>query len=304
VSADRVVRFSFSGLPIRGQWVRLEQVLVDAGAHQQYPPAVRGLLAEALAAVVLMADGIKFDGAVALQSRGDGPVGTLLAECRQRHLLRGVAHWQKTAELEGSDARLPELLGAGQLAITLTPDQDRHPGARAQQGLVALSAGTMAANLDAYFETSEQLPTRFYLAATDTQVTGLLLQRLPVDPQTGEQHREAHGEAWQRAWEEVDVLSRTLTAAELGALEPAALLRRLFAEQTLTLQPPRALRYACTCNRDKTAWTLKALPRDELLEILADDGEVLVTCEVCGRVYRYDAVDTHALLEPEEPRLH
>lgn len=304
MSNDRVVRFSFSGLPIRGQWVRLEQVLADAGAHQPYPPAVRGLLAEALAAVVLMADGIKFDGSVALQSRGDGPVGTLLAECRQRHLLRGVARWQEAAALDQAPAGLEALLGQGQLAITLTPDLDRYPGARAQQGLVGLSENTLAGNLETYFETSEQLPTRFFLAATDAQVTGLLLQRLPADPNASEATQDAHREAWQRAWEEVDLLSRTLTAAELATLEPAALLKRLFAEQVLTLQPPRTLRYACSCNRDKTAWTLQALPREELLEILADDGEVRVTCEICGRVYRYDAVDTHALLEPDEPRLH
>jgi len=304
VSTDRVVRFSFSGLPIRGQWVRLEQVLVDASAHQSYPPAVRGLLAEALAAAVLMADGIKFDGSVALQCRGDGPVSTLLAECRQRHLLRGVARWQEAAALDQPPAGLEALLGRGQIAITLTPDLERYPGARPQQGLVEVSAGTLAANLEAYFETSEQLPTRFFLAAADGQVTGLLLQRLPADPNTSEAARDAHSEAWQRAWEEVDLLSRTLTATELGTLEPPALLKRLFAEQVLTLQPPRALRYACTCNRDKTAWTLQALPREELLEILAEDGEVRVTCEVCGRIYRYDAMDTHALLEPDEPRLH
>ena len=46
-----------------------------------------------LAAVAMVADGIKFRGAVTLQSRGPGPLSTVLAECRDQHLLRGIARW-------------------------------------------------------------------------------------------------------------------------------------------------------------------------------------------------------------------
>ena len=87
-------------------------------------------------------------------------------------------------------------------------------------------------------------------------------------------------------------------------LSPQALLSRLFNAHTLNLHAPRRLRFECTCTREKTALALKTLARSELLELLEDQGEITVTCEVCGHPYRYDSVDTHLLLEPGSPRIH
>lgn len=298
-TSDILHRFSFAAAPIRGQWVRLEHSLGAVLANQPYPPALRTLLAELLAAASLVADGIKFGGAVALQARGTGPVTTVLAECRAQHRLRGIARWDTTRPLE-PDADLNALLGAGQMAITLVPDRDTQPDAQAYQGIVALEAGDLAGNLEAYFANSEQLPTRLYLAFRDERVTGLLLQRLPAASGATGLALEEH----EALWREAQLLADTLRAEELASWSVADLLRRLFHEHALTLQPARRLEFSCTCSRARAERMLAALPRHEILELLAERGTVDVTCEICGANYAYDRIDTHVLYEPHPPRLH
>lgn len=298
---DVIHRFSFADGPVRGQWVRLQEVLEVLNGHQQYPENVASLLGEMLAAVALVADGIKFDGAVALQSRGPGPLTTVLAECRARHLLRGIARWPEAAELPDSDS-LSALIGRGQLALTLIPEDAEQP----YQGMVGIDDNRLAGNLERYFQDSEQLPTRLLFAGSGASVTGLLLQRLP-DADHATEIELDQNEAF---WEEIGMLTSTLTDEELASLDPGTLLRRLYAGHPLTLQPPRNLRFSCTCSREKTQATLKAFSREELLELIDEEappkqpGEILVTCEICGAVERFDAIDIHLLFEPEAPRLH
>ena len=153
---DTIQRFSFTDGPVRGQWVRLENVLEVINDHQPYPANVGSLLGEMLAAVAMVADGIKFEGAVSLQSRGPGPLTTVLAECRSRHLLRGIARWPEDASLPSSPA-LPALLGNGQLAITLIPDSTDRP----YQGLVAIDDEDLSANLERYFAQEPAFGTLF-----------------------------------------------------------------------------------------------------------------------------------------------
>ncbi|MFU8814985.1 MAG: Hsp33 family molecular chaperone HslO [Pseudomonadales bacterium] len=312
MSSDVIHRFSFANAPIRGQWVRLSDTLTEAFRRQPNSEPGRRLLGEMLAAVTLMADGIKFHGAVALQSRGNGPVSTALAECRHRNLLRGIVRWNSAAEPPegaelptdagplGNEPALSSLLGEGQMAITLIPDAERSPDAASYQGVVALTGDSLARNLEEYFTNSEQLPTRLFMAFEADQVTGLLLQRLPVSDEAAELTLDVRDDLWR----EVELLAETVTRQELAQLPIDQLLRRLFHQHTVTVHPGRTLEFSCTCSRERAERMLQVLPKDEILELLESQGMVDVTCEVCGARYEYDQVDTHLIYEPEGRRLH
>ncbi len=308
MNGDTIHRFTFADAPIRGQWVRLTETLDHAFQRRIYPAPARRLLGEMLAAVSLMADGIKFNGAVALQSRGSGPVTTALAECRERNLLRGLVSWDEAADLgtgpdpldEGGEPALSALLGEGRMAITLIPDAVRSPEAASYQGIVGLSDDSLARNLEEYFANSEQLPTRLFIAFDGDAVTGLLLQRLPAADRATDLALDLQDDAWR----EVELLAETVSADELATLPVTELLRRLFHEHLITLHPARNLQFSCTCSRERAERMLRALPKEEILELLETQGMVDVTCEICGARYEYDAVDTHQVYEPAEPRLH
>ena len=301
LSIDRLHRFSFANAPIRGQWVRLSGVLDEFRARQDYPPGVAGLLSEMLAAVAMVSEGIQFDGAVSLQSRSSGPLTTVLAECRQGALLRGIARWPEEAAAP-TETQLQDLLGGGQLTITMT-----RPAARdsdqpfSYQGLIELTGNSLAANLDKYFANSEQLPTHFYFAADDqTSITGLLLQRLPSDDLATDMHLESDD----RLWTQIRQQAAQLSLQQLAELEPELFLSQTFAGHTITVHLPRHLRFDCSCSRARSSNTLRSLPREEILSLLEERGSINVTCEICGASYDYQPVDIHMLLDPGSDTIH
>ena len=89
----------------------------------------------------------------------------------------------------------------------------------------------------------------------------------------------------------------------LSAL-PAALLRHASAEEVLQrlggehdgrLFAASAVHFACRCSAERVAGLLRSLGAQEIHEVLSEQGAVTVTCEFCGRPYRFDAVDVERL---------
>lgn len=291
---DALRRFMFEEFPMRGQLVRLEDSWREVLARQEYPPAVRSLLGEAMAASVLLASTLKFDGLLTLQIQGEGVLSLLVVQCSSDLAVRGLAKW------EGDDPQgsLAELTGHGRLAITI----ERRTGRERYQGIVLADTDTLATCLDGYFAQSEQLPTRLWLAADGSGAAGMLLQQLPVV----EDRSEDDADSWRR----VGLLGDTLRPEELLGLEPRQLLRRLFHEDDLRLADERAVSFRCSCTRERVESALRLLGRDELDELLAGEGRIEVRCEFCNAAYELDRVDVARLLvdqdtvPPQSDRLH
>src|SRR5689334_22209544 len=90
---DCLHRFLFEHYPIRGHLVHLDAAWCALLEHQQYPSAIRDTLGEAVAASVLLAATLKFDGLLSLQLRGQGPMHLMVAQCSSEFGVRGVARF-------------------------------------------------------------------------------------------------------------------------------------------------------------------------------------------------------------------
>lgn len=268
--SDSIRRFLFERAPIRGEIAHLESAWQSVLERHDYPPALRVLLGELMAAAALLAATIKFEGSLIIQMQGDGPVSLLVAECDDAGALRATAKWRGQPE----PGPLAAMLGKGRCAITLAAG----PGQQSYQGIVGLEGGSVAAVLEHYLRRSEQIETRLWLAVDDERAAGLLLQTLP---QPGED------EDWRRAQH----LAETLTAPELLGLTAYALLRRVYANEDVRLFDPRPLVFRCSCTRDRVIAMLRMLGYDEVRAILAERGTVDVGCEFCGQSYRFDRWD-------------
>src|SRR6202051_1963323 len=128
---DCLHRFVFEHYPIRGHLVHLDAAWLALIEHRAYPDAIRGLLGEAVAASLLLAATIKFDGVLSLQLQGDGPVHLLLAQCTSGLGVRGLG---RDREEKLSDvAAFRDLFGRGNLTVTLETDD----AAQRYQGVVS-----------------------------------------------------------------------------------------------------------------------------------------------------------------------
>ncbi len=285
---DTLHRFLLERTPVRGEWVHLDDAWRALLERHSYPPVVRDRLGEAYAAVALIAATLKFDGSLILQVTGSGPLHMLVVQATGSRALRGLARYRGDVP----DGDLTEIFGPdARLVITLDPGAGRER----YQGVVALEGQSLAAALDTYFERSEQLPTRLWLASGPSSAAGLLLQGVPGADGAP---TPPDAEDWIRA----TLLGGTVAAGELLELPAEQLLRRLFHEERVRLLEGHAMRFACNCSREKVEAMLRGLGADEVRATLAQEGEVLVTCEFCNASYRLDTVDAEALFAAADPQ--
>jgi molecular chaperone Hsp33 len=288
---DTLRRFVFERYPFRGQLVHLGPAWQAMMEHHDYPPQVRDTLGEAVAATALLASTLKFKGLLSLQLRGEGPMHLMLVECTEGLALRAVARFR-----EPPDSRDLRVL-SGNGTLTVTVESEGH--ANRYQGIVPLAGGSMDACLREYFESSEQLPTRLWLHADGKNVSGLLLQRLPVTAKPSTVTESGPGvvpeDEVEDAWQRVQLVADTVTGAELAELDDHKLLRRLFAEDDVRMFESTPVFFRCRCSRQRVENMLRALGRNEVDSMVEEFGQVEVRCEFCSRAYRLDAVDCAAL---------
>lgn len=265
---DSVRRFLLEQLDIRGALASLGNAWHELQAARDDPPAVSQLLGELAAVTVLIAGNLKAPGRLGFQLQGQGPVSLLLVDCDEQLRLRGTARHTLGA---GATASFAELVGAGQLSLTL-----QTAGGAPYQSIVPLQGESLAEVFEHYLAQSEQQPARLLLTADAQFAGGMFLQKLP-----GADAKDADG------WNRIEHLAATLRPAELA--EPAAnLLMRLFAEEDVRLFDPRPVRYHCPRDEDKVLAMLKSLGRDEVGAALAEQGELVIEDEICRQTYRFD----------------
>ncbi|MBA1146202.1 Hsp33 family molecular chaperone HslO [Ectothiorhodospiraceae bacterium WFHF3C12] len=272
---DHLYRFLFEGAEVRGELVQLNNTYAELTRRADYPAPVRDLLGRALAAAALLTATIKFRGRLTLQVQGGGPVNLLVIQASSDGNLRGMARYEGRPEADGD---IRSLCAEGTMAITIEPE-----GRESYQGVVDLTAGSLADVLEGYFLNSEQLPTRVYLSADAERAAGMLLQQMP----------EAGEDA--DAWPRVQYLADTVTDEELMGLGATDVLHRLFHEEDLRLFDPTPFRFLCKCSRERVGNMLYSLGSQEVQETLEQEGQVEVTCDFCNAVYRFDAVDVDQL---------
>lgn len=269
LAPDTSLRFLFEEADIRGEMACLDTALRGILDNHQYAPGVAHLIGEFVAAAVLISSTLKFDGRLTLQARSRGQIPLLMAECNSDLDVRAIARGAQ----EATATAFSELIGEGQLAITVEPAEGQR-----YQGIVPLAGESLAECLDAYFEQSEQLHTRLWLACDGRRAAGLLLQQLPSkvtpDPVTREQQ-----------WQHVCALASTVTAEELLSLSSTDLLYRLYHQDRVRLFEPRPLRFCCSCSRDRSRRALETLGEAEITSILDEQGSVTMDCEFCNQRY-------------------
>ena len=275
--SDQLHRFVFDNCELRGVMVHLDaSAKRNLDAHA-YPPSVRELLAQALAAVAMLTSTIKIKGRISLQLKGQGHLSLLLAECSDDFGLRAIARVQQPI----SEKNFAELTQGGVLALSLLPEAGTQ-----YQGVVPLQGASLMQCLEHYFAQSEQLATAIHIAYDGERVVGLLVQALPG--------------AARDDVERITALTNTIKSDELLHLPVETVLHRLFHEEQLRLFDAQALRFQCRCSRDKMRNSLKLLDRAELQDMLSEQGGITVSCEFCNASYRFDAIDV-AALDSETP---
>lgn len=277
MASDALVRFLFQHKHVRGELSYINDSLQHMLANHQYPLPVKQLLAELVVATSLLTATLKFEGEIAMQLQGDGPVKFAAVNGNHLQQFRGVARLQ--SELQGESFN--ELVGNGYLVVTITPKQGER-----YQGIIPLTGNSLTATLEAYFAQSEQLPTRLYIFTDITaqhRAAGLLLQVLPVEQDKARED-----------FNDLVTLSDTLTATELLDLPAEEVLYRLFHQEQVEVFPTQAIRFVCGCSKEKCESALFSLGQAVIAEQVALGG-LDMACEYCNTSYHFTVDELQAI---------
>ncbi len=279
---DLLHRYLFEDLDVRGELVQLSDAYASILNSQAYPAPLRHLLGELMVATSLLTATLKFEGEIAVQIQGEGPVTLAVINGDHEQHLRGVGRWD--GDLSGK-TNLHELFGKGHIVITITPKNGER-----YQGVVGLEHETLTGCLEHYFMQSEQLETRLWLhidhESAEPQAAGILLQMLPGD----KPDRDAN-------FEHLSQLTNTTTAKELFELGAEEMLYRLYNQEEVRLFEPQPVKFTCTCSRERCEGALLQVRREELDQILQSEDEIDMHCDYCGSHYRFNSADIDQLFQ-------
>jgi len=284
MSINAVQRFLFKEHDIRGQHIQLNESWQEMVKDRHYPESVTKLLGELTAVSILLANGMKHEGRITMQVQGTGPITLLVVDVTHDLKIRGVA---KTNQDIGNKTTLDELLGDGQILMTLENTQTQHHF----QSYVPREGNSVAEAFETFMTQSEQLPSKLWLSANETALGGVIIQKMPVTEGI-EQDEDA--------WDRISHLTSTVTDEELTQLPAEELIHRLFHEELVELFEAGEVVYECPKDDKKVRDMLFSLGEDEVRQLLKEQGEIVIHNEMCNFHSRFKEEDIDELFADRE----
>ncbi|MCX8731127.1 Hsp33 family molecular chaperone HslO [Gilliamella sp. B2969] len=286
---DTLNRFLFDNHAIRGEITHLEQTYQAILDNHTYPVAVQKVLGELLVITSLLTATLKFEGDIAVQLQGDGPLSLAVVNGNDQQQLRGVARVKSDI---ANNATLKEMVGNGYIVITITPKNGER-----YQGIVGLESDTLIGCIENYFMQSEQLPTRLFVKTgvynNKPVAAGILLQILPGNENTSD------------SFEHLCTLTQTITSDELFELSTEEILYRLYNQEQVRLFETHNVTFKCGCSRERCEDSLMTLPANEIDQMLNEDGgKIDIHCDYCGKHYIFDTIDIAQIRAKQHTNYH
>ena len=254
-------------------------------------PMGTAALGRTLLGASLMGDMIKEErGALTLQIKGGGPLGTILAVSDWEGNVRGYVQNPQVELMEQRPGKLDVGRAVG-MDGTLTVIKDiglKEP----YVGSIGLFSGEIADDLAMYFVESEQIPTACalgVLVGLDQSVTaagGYIIQLLPG----ADEDMITKIETGVRSMGSV-------SSALAEGLDGEGLLRAVLKDFDLEILEKHPVEYRCYCSRDRVSRALISMGRKDLTELIQEQGQAELTCQFCDQVYHFSKSELETLLE-------
>ena len=289
--ADRIVRAISTDGMVQAAAICSRDLTERARQIHKTLPVATAALGRTLAAASMMGNALKSDGAsLTLQFKGGGPLGTVLAVSDNEGNVRGYVTNPHVDIPLRKDGKLDVGTAVGREG-TLTVIKDLHMK-EPYVGTIDLLGGEIAEDVAGYFVESEQIPTACALGVLvdrDQSVKaagGYLIQLMPGAAE--------------------DTIAKVeggiMAAGAVSAIlekndDPEAMLRTVMSDFDLKILETCPVEYRCYCSRERVERALISLGREQLEQMLSEQGGCQLTCQFCDAVYEFTAEDIQRLLK-------
>lgn len=288
---DHIIRAISKDGYVKAMAISSTQMVERARNIHKTTPTATAALGRVLTVTSMMGNLQKVEnGALTLQFKGGGPLGTILATSDAIGNVRGYVHNPGITLLEKYAGKLDvgAAVGTDGMLTVIRDLQMKEP----YIGSVQLVSGEIADDITAYFAQSEQTPTACALGVlveVDQHVKvagGYLIQLLPGAPDEIIDRIEA---GIQSAGAVTPMLSE--------GLAPRQILERVMPGFELEFFETTEVEYRCYCSRDRVSRTLITVGRKDLQEIIDEGKPITIECQFCDTVYEFTPSQVEELLQ-------
>lgn len=273
-----------------------------AHIHNTTPVATAGL-GRVLTGTALMSSMLgEPDNKLTVQFKGDGPAKQILACANGTGDIKGyIADPNVDLPLKNGKLDVGGSLGIGELTVI----RDLGLG-EPYSGTIALVSGEIAEDLAAYYFISEQMNTSVALGVKvgeDLEVmvaAGMFVQMLPGAA-------EGAVDALEKLLQEMppittvaeEVLVRSAGKSDEGILEDMmdTVFGSLPEEYGLEIKGTRDVRWNCDCSRQRMKDALATIGKEDLREIIDEDGKAELCCNFCNSKYEFGRKELEEIYE-------
>ncbi len=288
---DHIIRAITSDGYVKAMAICSTDMVERARQIHDTTPTATAALGRVLSAASMMGNLQKVEnGAMTIQIKGGGPLGTILATSDAVGNVRGYVTNPHVSLLEKYAGKLDvgAAVGTDGMLTVIRDLQMKEP----YIGSTELVTGEIADDITAYFAQSEQTPTACALGVlVDTDCTvkvagGYIIQLLPGAPD--------------------DIIIKIETGiACAGAvtpmldsgMSPKEILEKVLCEFDLDFFEPTEVAYKCYCSRDRVEKSLIAIGKKDLQEIVEEGKPIDIECQFCDTVYNFTPNDVENILK-------
>ena len=256
-------------------------------------PTACAALGRTLCAASMMGDMMKEDDAsVTVRINGGGPIGSVVAVSDCEGNVRGYVD-EPGCELPlRSDGKL-DVGGAVGRDGLLTVSKDiglREP----YIGSTALVSGEIAEDFTQYYAESEQVPAAVGLGVlvdTDRSIRaagGFIVQLMPGAP-----------DGLIEKLEDNIFFMDTLTTI-LDEDGPEEIIEQVMKGLEPRVMEIHDVEYRCPCSRERVAQALASIGCESLQEMAAEEKDISVCCQFCGKEYGFSPAELRAMAGQEK----
>lgn len=286
---DYLIRATAYEGKVRAFAVRTTGIVEELRRRHQTTPTATAALGRTATAALMMGIMLKGEEKLTVQVKGGGPIGQIVADSNAHGEVRGYVD-NPTVDLPLNSIGKLDVAGAVGTDGFLYVIKDlglKEP----YRGSIPIVSGELGEDFTYYFAKSEQTPSAVALGVlVDVDYTvktagGFIIQLLPglTDDEISQIEKELAAlppitSLLDRGDQLEDILTTLLPGAEV-------------------LERRDDIRFQCKCSRERVEQTLISLGRDELQQILEEDGKAEVVCHFCNEAYRFSREDLEAILK-------
>ncbi|MCL2376364.1 MAG: Hsp33 family molecular chaperone HslO [Defluviitaleaceae bacterium] len=287
---DYCLRATAANGHIRAFAATTRHLVGEAAALHNTTPVASAALGRTLTATAIMGlmAGNETD-LITINIKGDGPIGGVLATSDGLGRVKGYVHNPDGDIAARADGKLAvgAAIGAGQ--ITVIKDLGlKEP----YVGTLQLVSGEVAEDVAAYFAFSEQTPSIVSLGVlvdrdhSIKQAGGFLIQLMP-----------GFSDVLIDALEAKMAGFPAITALLEEGKTPEDVLGMLLGDFGYEITQKSPMEFYCNCDRSRVTGALVTMGKEDLTQIIEEDGKAEINCHFCNKQYIFEKDELTEILD-------